>query len=95
MAYDSCEFRARKYQEEKIINSCDYFVMDVENTIFDFMGAKALKLYLFSYDEGYELEVLILSRDNPDYIFNGISKHLEMLRLNAIKCTTPKFKKKL
>jgi exodeoxyribonuclease-5 len=77
--YDTCTYN----KNCNIQNSSDYIVYNAESTMW--RNFKAWKLELFNMETASTRVGLILSKNNPDWLFKALAMEIEDLRLKAIK----------
>ena len=77
--YDTCTYN----KICDIQNSSDYIVYNAESTMW--RNFKAWKLELFNMETASTRVGLILSKNNPDWLFRALAMEIEDLRLKAIK----------
>ena len=77
--YDTCDCKGYC----SIQNSADYIVY--ENSLTTWRGFKAWVLELYHMDKHKKELALVLSKDNPKWLFDSLAAELEDLRVTAVK----------
>lgn len=83
--YDTCDCHGYS----SIQNSADYIVYGCAKTMW--RGFKAWSLELYHMDKNKKELALVLSKDNPKWLFDSLAAELEELRINAVKSKKKSF----